>query len=102
MDVTMINSYNSLIDTNQSVKVNLEANNLETISEKRDRSLETEKLTEKITEKLTERITEQFKYQEKVMMDLKDVQNFLYMLIGSEILVQNDSQPTGSSVNTFA
>ena len=39
---------------------------------------------------------------EKVMMDLKDVQNFLYMLIGSEIRIESKDPAVGSSVNTVA
>ena len=39
---------------------------------------------------------------EKVMMDLKDVQNFLYMLIGSDIKVESGRDQIGNSVNTVA
>ena len=39
---------------------------------------------------------------EKVMMDLQDVQNFLYMLIGSEIRVESDNRTIGASINTVA
>ena len=39
---------------------------------------------------------------EKVMMDLKDVQNFLYMLIGSELRVESDKTGVGSTINKRA
>lgn len=39
---------------------------------------------------------------EKVLMDLGDVQKFLYMLIGSEIKVQSDNERIGHNVNAVA
>jgi len=42
------------------------------------------------------------KIDETVMMDLKDVQNFLYMLIGSEIKVHDDNGSRGSMLNLSA
>lgn len=42
------------------------------------------------------------KIAEKVMMDLQDVQNFLYMLIGSEIRVESDKNALGLNINTAA
>jgi hypothetical protein len=39
---------------------------------------------------------------EKVLMDLKDVQQFLYMLIGSHIKVEPESEIVGRKVNTVA
>ena len=39
---------------------------------------------------------------EKVLMDLSDVQKFLYMLIGSEIKVQSDNEHVGRNVNAVA
>ena len=38
----------------------------------------------------------------KVMMDLQDVQNFLYMIIGSEIKVKSANGLVGSSFDTAA
>jgi hypothetical protein len=40
--------------------------------------------------------------EEKTMMDLRDVQNFLYMLIGSEIKVESDQNSIGNTVNAVA
>lgn len=42
------------------------------------------------------------KAPEKVMMDLKDVQSFLYIMIGSEIKIENDSNHLGISLNKTA
>jgi hypothetical protein len=42
------------------------------------------------------------KVREQVMMNLEDVQNFLYMLIGSKIRIESGNHTTGSSVNTAA
>ena len=42
------------------------------------------------------------KVREQVMMNLEDVQNFLYMLIGSKIRVESGNNSIGSSVNTAA
>lgn len=39
---------------------------------------------------------------ENVLMDLKDVQNFLYMLIGAEVLIKDDDSFAGDSVNIRA
>ncbi|HOO70340.1 MAG TPA: hypothetical protein PK926_01170 [Spirochaetota bacterium] len=41
-------------------------------------------------------------FDEKVMMDLQDVQHFLYMLIGSEIKVESDNNSIGNAVNAVA
>jgi hypothetical protein len=40
--------------------------------------------------------------REQVMMNLKEVQNFLYMLIGSELRLHSEHSSIGSSVNTAA
>ena len=40
--------------------------------------------------------------EQKVMMDLKDVQNFLYMLIGSEIQVKEGNSVSGTSLDISA
>lgn len=42
------------------------------------------------------------KVREQVMMNLEEVQNFLYMLIGSKIRVDSGRHSVGSSVNTAA
>ena len=42
------------------------------------------------------------KVREQVMMNLEDVQNFLYMLIGSKIRIESGNHSTGSYVNTAA
>ncbi len=39
---------------------------------------------------------------EEVMMDLDDVRNFLYMLIGSSIQVKSEGESVGRNVNTVA
>ena len=39
---------------------------------------------------------------EGAMMDLQDVQNFLYMLIGGDLKVKNHDKSTGDSVNVLA
>ncbi|MBN1533945.1 MAG: hypothetical protein JXA20_14845 [Spirochaetes bacterium] len=39
---------------------------------------------------------------DKVLMDLKDVQKFLYMLIGSQIQVESGDETVGTRVNTVA
>ena len=44
----------------------------------------------------------QTEIQEKVMMDLEEVQNFLYMLIGSELQVKEDRGLKGTSLNFSA
>lgn len=38
--------------------------------------------------------------REQVMMNLQEVQNFLYMLIGSRLRVESNNDSVGSSVNT--
>ncbi|OHD64348.1 MAG: hypothetical protein A2176_01805 [Spirochaetes bacterium RBG_13_51_14] len=38
--------------------------------------------------------------REQVMMNLEEVQNFLYMLIGSKLRIHSDHDSIGSSVNT--
>jgi len=40
--------------------------------------------------------------REQVVMSLQDVQNFLYMMIGSKIRIQSEANQVGSSVNTAA
>jgi hypothetical protein len=42
------------------------------------------------------------KTSEKTMMDLRDVQRFLYMLIGSEIKVESESKFPGQVLNSRA
>lgn len=44
----------------------------------------------------------QAELKEKVMMDLKDVQNFLYMLIGSEIKVSEQDNVPGTALDMSA
>lgn len=39
---------------------------------------------------------------EKAMMDISDVKRFLYMLIGSEIKVESNSEAVGSTINKIA
>lgn len=39
---------------------------------------------------------------EEVLMDLKDVQNFLYMLVGADLLIKNDDNVAGDTVNVKA
>ena len=39
---------------------------------------------------------------EKSMMDLQDVQRFLYMLIGSELKVESEQQSIGNKLNEVA
>ena len=41
------------------------------------------------------------KFDEKVMMDLQDVQNFLFMMIGSEIRIKSDEN-YNSNINFVA
>lgn len=40
------------------------------------------------------------KVREEVIMNLQEVQNFLYMMIGSKIRIESDAATTGNSVNT--
>jgi hypothetical protein len=40
--------------------------------------------------------------EEKVMMDLEDVQRFLYMLIGSHIKIESENDTRGTSFNSVA
>jgi hypothetical protein len=40
------------------------------------------------------------KIREQVVMNLEEVQNFLYMIIGSKLRVDTDHRSIGSSVNT--
>ena len=42
------------------------------------------------------------KVRDQVMMNLEEVQNFLYMLIGSKIRIESGNHSTGSSINTAA
>ena len=44
----------------------------------------------------TERIREQF------VMNLEQVQNFLYMMIGSKLRIHSDNNSIGSTINTAA
>ncbi|PKL39774.1 MAG: hypothetical protein CVV44_06010 [Spirochaetae bacterium HGW-Spirochaetae-1] len=44
----------------------------------------------------------QAEIQEKVMMDLQDVQNFLYTLIGSKLRVHEGKSIPGASLNVSA
>jgi hypothetical protein len=39
------------------------------------------------------------KIREQFIMNLEQVQNFLYMMIGSKIRIETDQQPHGRSVN---
>ena len=47
-----------------------------------------------------EKETEGDKIREEVMMNLEQVQNFLYMLIGSKLRIEHGHKFPGSSVNT--
>jgi hypothetical protein len=38
----------------------------------------------------------------EMIMNLQEMQNFLYMLIGSKLRIQTDNNTIGSSVNTAA
>jgi hypothetical protein len=40
------------------------------------------------------------KVREEVIMNLQEVQNFLYMMIGSKIRIESDASTTGNAVNT--
>lgn len=40
--------------------------------------------------------------REKTMMDLKDVQRFLYMMIGSKIKVESENSEMGGHLNSVA
>jgi len=40
------------------------------------------------------------KIREQLVMNLEQVQNFLYMLIGSKIRIHSDNNSVGSTVNT--
>ncbi len=40
--------------------------------------------------------------REQVMMNLQEVQNFLYMIIGSKLRIESDPSTPGSTVNTCA
>ncbi len=42
------------------------------------------------------------KVREEVMMNLQEVQNFLYMIIGSRLRIETDHGRPGSTVNTSA
>ena len=42
------------------------------------------------------------KVREEVMMNLQEVQNFLYMIIGSRLRIETDHRAPGSTVNTCA
>jgi len=40
--------------------------------------------------------------REEVMMNLQEVQNFLYMIIGSRLRIETEHRAPGSTVNTCA
>jgi hypothetical protein len=42
------------------------------------------------------------KVRDQFVMSLQDVQNFLYMMIGSKIRLQSENDSLGSTVNTAA
>lgn len=42
------------------------------------------------------------KVREEAMMNLQEVQNFLYMIIGSKLRIENNHSAHGSTVNTCA
>ena len=42
------------------------------------------------------------KIEENVVMELKDVQNFLYMLIGADLKVTDEGKIAGSTLNLSA
>lgn len=42
------------------------------------------------------------KAEPRGLMDLKDVKDFLYMLIGAEVQVKKDAETTGSNLNLEA
>jgi hypothetical protein len=44
--------------------------------------------------------SESAKIREQLVMNLEQVQNFLYMLIGSKVRIQAEHNSVGSSVNT--
>jgi hypothetical protein len=44
----------------------------------------------------------QAEIHEKVLMNLQEVQNFLYMLIGSDLKVEESRQQLGNSINMTA
>ena len=44
--------------------------------------------------------SEDAKIREQLVMNLEQVQNFLYMLIGSKVRIQSGHDSVGSSVNT--
>ncbi len=64
----------------------------------------TEKVSETAIEEQfqTAREVRQAKVDQKVMMDLKDVQSFLYMLIGSEIKVSEEDRVPGTALDLSA
>jgi|GEM_PF-2626164 len=64
----------------------------------------TEKVSETADEEQfqTAREIRQAKTDKKVMMDLKDVQSFLYMLIGSEIKVSEEDSVPGTALDLSA
>jgi len=47
-------------------------------------------------------VQQKFEISEKVMMDLKDVQNFLYMMIGSSLILKSNDNTPGSGLDTVA
>jgi hypothetical protein len=44
--------------------------------------------------------SESAKIREQVVMNLEQVQNFLYMLIGSKLRIHSENNSVGSTVNT--
>ncbi len=54
-----------------------------------------------VAEKGVKSVAEDFS-PEEVLMDLDDVRNFLYMLIGSSVEVKSEGGTTGRNVNTVA
>jgi hypothetical protein len=53
------------------------------------------------TAAITNNIEHAFKYNE-VMMNLEELQNFLFMLIGAEVPENNSGSDKGNKVNLFA
>lgn len=82
------------MDINVALNVNFSGNQIPVLPPKEDSIA-------KEAEKPREEEVKRPKVEEKVMMDLKDVQNFLYMLIGAEIKVK-DENFAGDSLNLSA
>lgn len=45
---------------------------------------------------------ERIKASHEALMDLKDIQNFLYLIIGSDLRVESENKVVGRTVNTVA